>query len=84
MTLGISASNSARSFGCHGIDDGVDESGVAAKTPKWGNMVLSRSRAELWHKETSGHIQKVVARYDCDSDALLIGVEQLGDIVPHR
>ena len=45
----------------------------------------SRSRAELWHKgETSGHIQKVKSlRYDCDSDALLIGVEQVGDIACH-
>jgi phosphoribosyl-ATP pyrophosphohydrolase/phosphoribosyl-AMP cyclohydrolase len=45
----------------------------------------SRSRAELWHKgETSGHIQKVRSlRYDCDNDALLIGVEQLGDIACH-
>lgn len=45
----------------------------------------SRSRAELWHKgATSGHIQKVRSlRYDCDSDALLIGVEQVGDIACH-
>ena len=45
----------------------------------------SRSRQELWHKgATSGHIQKVQSiRYDCDSDALLIGVEQLGDIACH-
>jgi phosphoribosyl-AMP cyclohydrolase / phosphoribosyl-ATP pyrophosphohydrolase len=45
----------------------------------------SRSRKEFWHKgETSGHIQKVRSiRYDCDSDALLIGVEQLGDIACH-
>ena len=45
----------------------------------------SRSRQELWHKgETSGHIQKVKAlRYDCDSDTLLITVEQLGDIACH-
>lgn len=45
----------------------------------------SRSRAQLWHKgETSGHIQKVRSlRYDCDSDALLIGVEQIGDIACH-
>lgn len=45
----------------------------------------SRSRTQLWHKgETSGHVQKVRSlRYDCDSDALLIGVEQVGDIACH-
>lgn len=45
----------------------------------------SRSRSQLWHKgETSGHIQKVRSlRYDCDRDALLIGVEQIGDIACH-
>ena len=45
----------------------------------------SRSRAQLWHKgATSGHIQKVRSiRYDCDSDALLFSVEQMGDIACH-
>jgi phosphoribosyl-ATP pyrophosphohydrolase/phosphoribosyl-AMP cyclohydrolase len=45
----------------------------------------SRSRAQLWPKgATSGHIQQVRSlRYDCDSDALLIGVEQVGDIACH-
>jgi phosphoribosyl-ATP pyrophosphohydrolase/phosphoribosyl-AMP cyclohydrolase len=45
----------------------------------------SRSRQELWHKgATSGHLQRVQSlRYDCDSDALLIGVEQEGDIACH-
>jgi phosphoribosyl-AMP cyclohydrolase / phosphoribosyl-ATP pyrophosphohydrolase len=56
------------------------------KTLQTGETVFwSRSRQELWHKgETSGHIQKVqTIRYDCDSDALLIAVEQLGDIACH-
>lgn len=45
----------------------------------------SRSRAELWPKgETSGHVQNVKSiRYDCDSDALLLSVEQVGNIACH-
>lgn len=45
----------------------------------------SRSRQELWHKgATSGHIQKVrQIRYDCDSDAILLTIEQIGDIACH-
>lgn len=45
----------------------------------------SRSRQELWHKgATSGHFQKVKGiRYDCDSDALLLTIEQVGDIACH-
>ena len=45
----------------------------------------SRSRQELWHKgATSGHYQKVKSiRYDCDSDALLMIIEQIGDIACH-
>lgn len=45
----------------------------------------SRSRAQLWPKgATSGHVQQVRSlRYDCDSDALLVGVEQVDDIACH-
>jgi phosphoribosyl-ATP pyrophosphohydrolase/phosphoribosyl-AMP cyclohydrolase len=45
----------------------------------------SRSRQELWHKgATSGHLQKVQQiRYDCDSDAILLTVEQVGNIACH-
>lgn len=40
----------------------------------------SRSRQELWHKgATSGQIQKIrEIRTDCDQDAILLKVEQLG------
>ena len=45
----------------------------------------SRSRRELWHKgATSGHVQRVVAaRLDCDSDAILLIVEQAGGAACH-
>ena len=45
----------------------------------------SRSRKQIWHKgESSGHIQLVKAiRYDCDSDALLLTIEQIGSISCH-
>ena len=40
----------------------------------------SRSRNELWEKgATSGHTQKVISiAVDCDGDALLLKVEQVG------
>lgn len=40
----------------------------------------SRSRNQLWTKgESSGHTQELIsARYDCDGDALLLQVEQVG------
>ena len=40
----------------------------------------SRSRKEFWHKgATSGHIQRIVEiRTDCDQDALILLVEQVG------
>jgi phosphoribosyl-AMP cyclohydrolase len=45
----------------------------------------SRSRARLWRKgETSGHVQRVrEIRLDCDSDAILLVVEQRGGIACH-
>jgi phosphoribosyl-AMP cyclohydrolase len=45
----------------------------------------SRSRKKLWHKgEESGHIQKVKEiRMDCDSDVILLQVEQQGGIACH-
>lgn len=52
-----------------------------AKTIESGETVFwSRSRSEFWHKgATSGNTQSVVSiESDCDSDALLIKVEENG------
>ena len=45
----------------------------------------SRSRNKLWRKgEESGHAQKVKeVRLDCDADAILLSVEQVGGIACH-
>lgn len=45
----------------------------------------SRSRRKLWHKgEESGHTQRVKEiRIDCDSDVVLLKVEQVGGIACH-
>jgi phosphoribosyl-AMP cyclohydrolase len=45
----------------------------------------SRSRKKLWRKgEESGHVQKVrEVRIDCDADAILLRVEQVGGIACH-
>ena len=44
-----------------------------------------RSRKRLWRKgEESGHVQKVrEVRIDCDADAVLLLVEQVGGIACH-
>ena len=57
-----------------------------AETAQRGEAVYwSRSRRRLWRKgEESGHIQRVVEmRMDCDSDAILLRVEQAGGIACH-
>jgi phosphoribosyl-AMP cyclohydrolase len=52
-----------------------------AKTIATGEAwYFSRSRGALWRKgETSGHSQRVIEmRVDCDQDAVLLKVEQVG------
>lgn len=48
-------------------------------------VYYSRSRKKLWHKgEQSGHFQHVHdILLDCDSDVILIKVEQVGGIACH-
>jgi len=56
------------------------------ETVRRGEAVYwSRSRRRLWRKgEESGHVQKVrEVRLDCDADALLLQVEQVGGIACH-
>lgn len=45
----------------------------------------SRSRGKLWHKGgTSGHVQKVVSvRLDCDRDAVVLLIDQVGGAACH-
>ena len=57
-----------------------------AETAKSGAAVYwSRSRKKLWRKgEESGNTQKVrELRLDCDSDAILLRVDQAGGIACH-
>ena len=55
--------------------DAVRETLETGRVTYW-----SRSRRALWRKgETSGHVQTLRSfRIDCDGDALLLGVDQLG------
>ncbi len=57
-----------------------------AETLATGRAVyFSRTRHRLWRKgETSGHVQLVRAIYlDCDRDAILLSVEQVGGAACH-
>lgn len=58
-----------------------------AKTLETGEAhYYSRSRQCLWHKGgTSGHVQKVRAiRLDCDSDAVVLTIDQVGGAACHE
>jgi len=56
------------------------------RTLETGEVVYwSRSRKKLWHKgEESGNVQKLLGLYvDCDGDALVLQVEQVGGAACH-
>ncbi len=64
----------------------MNEEAFAATCAKGEAVYWSRSRNSLWHKgATSGHVQKVRSmRLDCDSDALVLLIEQVGDAACHK
>ena len=58
----------------------MNEEAVRRTVESGRTWFWSRSRGELWRKgDTSGHVQHVHdVRYDCDGDALLVRVDQVG------
>jgi phosphoribosyl-AMP cyclohydrolase len=57
------------------------------ETLQTGRLVYwSRSRRKLWRKgEESGHVQELRSIYfDCDADALLVKVHQIGGAACHE
>jgi phosphoribosyl-AMP cyclohydrolase len=60
--------------------DALEETAKAMRAVYW-----SRSRNRIWRKgEESGHVQLVSEiRLDCDSDVILLKVEQIGGIACH-
>lgn len=58
----------------------MDRAALAATIETGEAHFYSRSRARMWRKgESSGHVQKVrEIRLDCDQDAVLLRVEQVG------
>ena len=58
----------------------MDETALRRTLTEGRVVFWSRSRQEYWRKgDTSGHVQHVRgAALDCDADALLVTVEQVG------
>ncbi|MBI3575776.1 MAG: phosphoribosyl-AMP cyclohydrolase [Gammaproteobacteria bacterium] len=58
---------------------------LAATVQEARAVYWSRSRQKLWRKgEESGHVQRLKEiRLDCDNDAVLLLVEQVGGIACH-
>ncbi len=63
----------------------MNRDALAATLARGEAVYWSRSRKALWHKgDTSGHFQKVrEIRLDCDGDAIVLQVEQVGGVACH-
>ncbi len=63
----------------------MNREALAATAAEGRAVYWSRSRQRLWRKgEESGHVQRVVEiRLDCDADAIVLMVEQVGGIACH-
>ncbi|MFL0803770.1 MAG: phosphoribosyl-AMP cyclohydrolase [Agarilytica sp.] len=63
----------------------MNKESLALSVSEQRAVYWSRSRQALWRKgESSGNVQQLKAiRLDCDSDVLLLTVEQLGGIACH-
>lgn len=63
----------------------MNREALQATVDKQEAVYFSRSRQALWHKgETSGHTQIIKEiRLDCDADAIVLKVEQIGGIACH-
>lgn len=63
----------------------VNAESLALSIEEGRAIYWSRSRSKLWRKgESSGNVQKLHGlQLDCDSDAILLKVEQIGGIACH-
>lgn len=63
----------------------MNRDALAATAAEGRAVYWSRSRRKLWRKgEESGHVQRVrEIRLDCDADAVVLLVEQIGGIACH-
>ncbi len=63
----------------------MNAAALAATLESGEATFFSRSRQELWVKgKTSGHVQRVKSvRIDCDQDAILVQVDQVGGAACH-
>lgn len=63
----------------------MNREALAATIAENRAIYYSRSRQKLWRKgEESGHVQTLKEiRLDCDSDVILMQVEQIGGIACH-